>query len=103
MAGSRDRVPVAASLLPDLRIIRVRVEMSACYLGVFLSYLGTVAKRLCCGERRQVEVEVLVVFFGQSLASSEALVSVSEAQDLGVTHSHRVIVDVRDRVSAQEM
>lgn len=28
--------------------------------------------------------------------------SMSEAQDLGVTHCHRVIVDVRDRVSAQE-
>lgn len=42
--------------------------MSACYLGVSLSYLGIVAKRLCCGERCQVEVEVLVVFFGQSLA-----------------------------------
>lgn len=28
--------------------------------------------------------------------------SVSEAQDLGITHSHRDIVDVRDRVSAQE-
>lgn len=69
MAGSRDSVPVAASLLPDLRITRVRAEMSACYLGVFLSYLGTVAKRLCCGERRQVDVEVVsVVFFGQSLA-----------------------------------
>lgn len=27
--------------------------------------------------------------------------SVSEAQDLGITHSHRVIVDVRDRVSAR--
>lgn len=68
MADSRDSVPVAASLLPDLRITRVQAEMSACYLGVSLSYLGIVAKRLCCGERCQVEVEVLVVFFGQSLA-----------------------------------
>lgn len=55
------------------------VSRNVCLL-LCLSYLGTEAKRSWCGKKGQAEMEVPVVFCGQSLAhlSSEALVSMSE-------------------------